>query len=167
MDETGPEFEESVSEAIRQYTQVLDSADPKAIAVYMALWKASQVQFLANSRAIDALNLNVTVSGSRLAVLRVLYFTPGKELPLKDLAKKNGMSVAMISHLVDRLVKQDLLVKTGSATDRRVALARLTPSGEEAFHRVLPVLARRITDACVDFAENEKDDLIRLLQKLY
>jgi DNA-binding MarR family transcriptional regulator len=167
MEHTGPEFSESVSAAVQQYTQVLKSADPRAIAVYMALWKASHVQFLANSRAIDALDLPVTVSGSRLAVLRVLYFSPEKELPLTELAKRNGMSAAMISHLVERLVKENLLLKTGSATDRRVTLARLTPAGEEAFHQVLPVLAQRITDACKDFNDAEKDELIRLLQKLY
>src|SRR5512145_1442038 len=106
MDDASPEYADFISQAVQQYTQVLKSADPKAIAVYMALWKASQVQFLANSRAIDALDLPVTVSGSRLAVLRVLYFSPNKELPLTELAKRNGMSVAMISHLVERLVKE-------------------------------------------------------------
>jgi MarR family 2-MHQ and catechol resistance regulon transcriptional repressor len=167
MEHTDPEFEKSVSEAVQQYTQVLKSADPKALAVYMALWKASQAQFLANSRAIDALDLPVTVSGSRLAVLRVLYFSPGRELPLAELAKKSGMSMALISHLVGRLFKEHLVGKSGSSNDRRVTFASLTPAGEEAFLEVLPVLAQRMTDACKDFTDAEKDDLIELLQKLY
>jgi DNA-binding MarR family transcriptional regulator len=160
------EFADWVSEAIQEYTQILEAADPKAIAVYMGLWKAFQVQLQANTRAIDALNLPVTVSGSRLAVLRVLYFSPGNELPLKELAKHTGQSMAMISHLVERLVKECLLVKTGSTIDRRVTLARLTPAGEEAFLQVLPVLAKRMSDACHDFTEAEKDEMIRLLQRL-
>ena len=156
-----------LSEGVKQYTSLLEQADPKAIALQMALWKASHVQLLANSRAIRALDLPVEVSGSRLAILRVLYFALNKEMSLSELARQNGMSVAMISHLAERLAKAGLLRKVGSSDDRRVSIAQLTPAGEEAFHQILPVLGNRMIEACKVFSDSEKDQLIQLLQRLF
>ncbi|HLF76123.1 MAG TPA: MarR family transcriptional regulator, partial [Dehalococcoidia bacterium] len=125
-----------VLEGARQYTQLLDSADPDSIAIILALWNASHVQMLANSRAIDALNLPVSVSGARLTVLRTLYFAPDKELALNEISKATGMSPAMVTHLVEGLSRGGLIRRVGSPDDRRVKIAQLTPEGEEAFHKV-------------------------------
>ena len=156
-----------VSEGVRHYTDLLDAADPKAIAVYLALWKASHVQVLANTRAIDALNLPVSVSRTRLTVLRTLYFATGKQMALNEIAKTTDMSPAMVTHLIEGLSRGGLVQRLGSPDDRRVKIARLTPEGEAAFHTVLPVISQRMTDACKDFTEAEKDTLIRLLQRLF
>ncbi len=158
---------DAVSQGVLQYTYLLDSADPKAIAVYLALWKASHAQALANARAIDTLNLPVNVSGTRLTVLRTLFFADDKRMPLNEISKATGITPAMVTHLVDGLAKGGLVSRQGSREDRRVRIAQLTPEGEEAFHRVLPVISDRMTDACVGFTEEEKETLITLLQRLY
>jgi DNA-binding MarR family transcriptional regulator len=158
---------DSVSQGVLQYTYLLDSADPKAIAVYLGLWKASHAQALANARAIDALNLPVSVSGTRLTVLRTLYFADEKRMPLNEISKATGITPAMVTHLVDGLAKGGLVARLGSRDDRRVRIAQLTTEGESAFHRVLPVISARMTDACVGFTEDEKDTLLSLLQRLY
>ncbi len=158
---------DAVSQGVLQYTYLLDSADPKAIAVYLALWKASHAQALANARAIDALNLPVSVSGTRLTVLRTLYFAEEKQMPLNEISKATGITPAMVTHLVDGLAKGGLVRRLGSRDDRRVRIAQLTTEGEEAFHHVLPVISARMTNACVDFTEDEKDLLLSLLRRLY
>jgi DNA-binding MarR family transcriptional regulator len=158
--------DDAVTQGVRQYTQLLDSADPKAIAIYLALWNASHKQALANSRVIDSLGLPVSVSGSKLTVLRTLFFAPGKELPLNEISKTTGMSPAMVTHLIEGLSKGGLVRRTGSPTDRRVTIAQITDEGEEAFHAVLPVISRRMTEACAHFSEDEKSELLRLLQTL-
>jgi DNA-binding MarR family transcriptional regulator len=48
-----------------------------------------------------------------------------------------------------------------------VSIAHLTPEGEETFLKVLPVLSQRMTDAFAGFTEDEKDILLRLLQRLF
>jgi DNA-binding MarR family transcriptional regulator len=48
-----------------------------------------------------------------------------------------------------------------------VSIAHLTEQGEATFLRVLPVLSQRMTDACADFTEEEKDTLLRLLERLF
>jgi DNA-binding MarR family transcriptional regulator len=156
----------SIEQGVRQYTQLLESADPKAIAVYLALWKASQFQMLENARAIDALNLPVGVSRSRLTVLRTLYFAEGRCMALNEISKTTGITPAMVTHLIEGLARGGLIRRTGSRDDRRVKIAQLTSEGEEAFHTVLPVISKRMTDACAHLSEAEKDELIRLLQSL-
>src|SRR4051812_25170585 len=98
-----------VSRGVYQYAYLLDSADQKAIGVYMALWKASHSQALANARAIDTLNLPVSVSGTRLTVLRTLYFADEKRMPLNEISKATGITPAMVTHLVDGLAKGGLV----------------------------------------------------------
>jgi DNA-binding MarR family transcriptional regulator len=156
-----------VLEGARQYTQLLESANPESIAIILALWNASHVQMLANSRAIDTLNLPVSVSGARLTVLRTLYFAPDKEMALNEISKATAMSPAMVTHLVEGLSRGGLIRRVGSPDDRRVKIAQLTDDGEEAFHRVLPVISKRMTDACADFTQEEKQTMLRLLQRLF
>jgi DNA-binding MarR family transcriptional regulator len=156
-----------VEEGVRQYTDILDTSDPKAIAVQLALWRANHAQFVANSRAIDALNLPTSVTGSRLAVLRTLYFAPDKHMALSGISRAANISPTMVTNLVDGLARTGYVRRTGSPDDRRVSIAHLTPEGEEAFLRVLPVLSQRMTDACVGFTDEEKDTLLHLLQRLF
>jgi DNA-binding MarR family transcriptional regulator len=156
-----------VMEGVRQYTELLDSADPKAIAVQLALWQANHAQFLANSRAIDALNLGTNVSGSRLAVLRTLYCTPEKSMALSVISKATGISPTMVTNLVDGLERGGLVQRVGSPDDRRVSIARLTEKGEETFNTVLPIMSERMTEACAGFTDEEKDLLLQLLQRLF
>jgi len=163
----GPDSNEWVSEGVRQYIALLESADPLAIAVQMALWQANHAQYLANSRAIEALRLPVSITGTRLAMMRILYCAPNKELPLKDIARGAGISPTMVTNLVDSLARAGLVRRVGSAADRRVSLAKLTKEGEETFRRVLPVISERMTAACAAFTDEEKRQLIGLLQRLF
>lgn len=156
-----------VDEGVRQYTEILETSDPKAIAVLLALWQANHTQFVANSRAIDALNLPTSVTGSRLAVLRTLYFAPGKSMALSAISRAANISPTMVTNLVDGLARAGYVRRAGSPDDRRVSIAHLTPEGEETFLKVLPVLSQRMTDACAGFTDEEKDTLLQLLQRLY
>jgi DNA-binding MarR family transcriptional regulator len=156
-----------VADGVRQYTGLLDSAGPLAIAVQLALWQANHAQFLANSRVIDALGLPVSITGSRLAVMRTLYCAPDKRLALSLISKQAGISPTMVTNLIDGLAKGGLVRRIGSANDRRVSIAILTKEGEETFHRVLPVMSERMTEACAAFTAEEKQQLLSLLQRLF
>jgi DNA-binding MarR family transcriptional regulator len=158
---------EWVADGVRQYTQILTTSDPKAIAVQLALWQANHAQFVANSRAIDALGLPISVTGSRLAVLRTLFFAPDKRMSLSALSKAADVSPTMVTHLIEGLARAGLVRRSGSPDDRRVSIAHLTKEGEDTFLEVLPVLSQRMTDACADFTDDEKDTLLRLLERLF
>ena len=150
----------------RQYSELLESADQKAIEIILRIWEANRVQMAALTRAIDALNLPFSISGARLTVLRTIYCAPEQCLPLHQICKSTGLSAAMVGHLVDGLVKDELLERLPSDQDRRVNLARLTPRGAETFHTVLPVMSERMTEACAQLSEDDKDAILQLLQRL-
>ncbi|HLF77290.1 MAG TPA: MarR family transcriptional regulator, partial [Dehalococcoidia bacterium] len=78
-----------------------------------------------------------------------------------------GMSPAMVTHLVEGLSRGGLIRRVGSPDDRRVKIAQLTPEGEEAFHKVLPVISKRMTEACEGFSQEEKETMLRLLKRLF
>ena len=145
-----------VEEGVRQYTDILDTTDPKAIAIQLALWQANHAQFLPTS-----------VTGSRLAVLRTLYFAPDKCMALSGIARAANISPTMVTNLVDALARAGYVRRAGSPDDRRVSIAHLNTEGEATFLQVLPVLSQRMTEACASFTEEEKDTLLRLLQRLF
>jgi DNA-binding MarR family transcriptional regulator len=88
-------------------------------------------------------------------------------MALSGISRAANISSTMVTSLVEGLAKAGYVRRAGSQEDRRVSIAHLTPEGEETFLRVLPVLSQRMTDACADFTDEEKDTLLRLLQRLY
>src|SRR5581483_4075053 len=112
--------EDSVTLGVRQYMQLFHDGDPKSIAIYLALWKAAHEQMLANSRAIETLDLPTSVTGSRLAVMRTLYLAPNKQMALNEIGKNTDLSPAMVTHLVGGLSRGGLVRQHGSPHDRRV-----------------------------------------------
>jgi DNA-binding MarR family transcriptional regulator len=150
----------------RQYADLLGSADSASIAIILTLWQANRVQMLENHRAFYSLGLPTSLSGSRLTILRTLYFAPDKRMTMGAISKATGISPTMVTNLVEGLARGGLVHRAGSAEDRRVSIAHLTEAGEEAFHRILPVMSARMTEACKDFTDEEKHQLLALLQKL-
>jgi DNA-binding MarR family transcriptional regulator len=71
-------------------------------------------------------------------ILAHLADVPGEHLRMSDLARRTGVSVSRLSHLVQRLEDRGWAVRHGSATDGRVHLARVTPEGRTALERAAP-----------------------------
>jgi MarR family 2-MHQ and catechol resistance regulon transcriptional repressor len=157
---------DAILEGVKQYAAMLESADSQSIAIILTLWQANHVQMLANHRAFDSLGLPVSLTGTRLTILRTLYFAPERTMSLSAIAKATGTNLTVVSNLIDALKKGGLVHRTGSKLDRRVSIAQLTPEGEEAFHRILPVMSSRMADACNQFSEDEKAQFLSFLQRL-
>lgn len=157
---------DAVLAGARQYAELLDSADSTSIAIMLTLWQAQHVQTVANLRAFEALKLPTTLNGSRLTVLRTLYFSDEKCMSMGAISKATGVSATMVTNLVDGLARGGLVKRAGSSEDRRVSLIHITELGEDAFRRILPVMSARMQDACKKFTPEEKAQLLALLQKL-
>jgi DNA-binding MarR family transcriptional regulator len=157
---------DSVLEGVNQYVTLLDPANSLSIAIILTLWEANHVQMLANHRAFDKIGLPVSVTGTRLTILRTLYFAPGKKMALSAISKATNTNLTIVSNLVEALQKGGLVRRVGSPQDRRVSLAELTPEGEEAFAEILPVMSARMADACSGFTEEEKVQFLGYLQRL-
>src|SRR3712207_5967144 len=55
---------------------------------------------------------------------------PAEPLPIHAIAEALGLSVAAAGRNVDQLLRLDMVERRESATDRRVKLVSLTPTGE-------------------------------------
>jgi DNA-binding MarR family transcriptional regulator len=165
-DQVGTLDADAVLEGAKQYSTLLESADSLAIAIVLTLWEANHVQMLANHRAFDSIGLPVSLSGTRLTILRTLYFAPEKRMALSAISKATNTNLTIVSNLVSALQRGGLVRRTGSPHDRRVSLAELTPEGEKAFRRILPVMSERMTEACAGFTEEEKVQFLAYLQRL-
>lgn len=83
-------------------------------------------------------------------------------MPMKELAKKVGVTTGTLTVLVDNLTKADLVERVPHVTDRRSILVKLTAQGVKLFqeHDALHLqLTKQLT---ADFNEAE----VQLLNKL-
>jgi MarR family 2-MHQ and catechol resistance regulon transcriptional repressor len=157
---------DAIIEGVEQYTTLLDSADSLSIAIILTLWEANHVQMMANHRAIDTLGLPVGLGGTRLTILRTLYFAPAKRMALSAISRKTNTNLTIVSNLVGALQKGGLVRRVGNPHDRRVSIAELTPEGEKAFRSILPVMSARMSEACSAFSDEEKAQFLAFLQRL-
>ena len=77
-------------------------------------------------------------------ILVELVEAPERRLRMSDLANRVVLSRSTLTHLVDRLESERLIVRERSGTDRRGAYAVLTEQGRAALRKAWPVYARGI-----------------------
>lgn len=89
-------------------------------------------------RAIGALApsvwMELDLSMAQLKTLMTLY--TGGPAPIGQIAEYLGIGQPTASHLVDRLVQTQLVVRAEDPLDRRRTLAQLSPGGEELAERI-------------------------------
>jgi len=90
-------------------------------------------------------------------------FTP---LSVKDLAFRANLDKGQASRAAQSLVDQGLVRKAASATDGRGVVLTLTPEGEAAWQRLMPVIARRNDEIVACLSASERAQLDRLLDRL-
>src|SRR4051812_9567629 len=90
------------------------------------------------SRAIGAsapsVWMELDLSMAQLKTLMTLY--NGGAAPIGQIAECLGIGQPTASHLVDRLVQTQLVVRAEDPLDRRRTLAQLSPGGEELAERI-------------------------------
>jgi len=78
--------------------------------------------------------MELDLSMAQLKTLMTLY--TGGAAPIGQIAECLGIGQPTASHLVDRLVQTQLVLRTEDPHDRRRTLAQLSPGGEELAERI-------------------------------
>ncbi|MGC5328026.1 MarR family winged helix-turn-helix transcriptional regulator [Brevibacillus sp. SYSU BS000544] len=100
-------------------------------------------------------------------VLIALYEAPGKRLRINEIGKSVVLSRSGLTRLVDRLERENLIIRERSETDRRGAFAVLTRDGQRELLKAWPVYAKGIQEHFVSKVSNEELELLRtILQKM-
>jgi DNA-binding MarR family transcriptional regulator len=87
-------------------------------------------------------------------------------LNISQLAEKTGVSCASMTGLVERMKKSDLVTREENASDRRVMVVQITPSGKTLLEQVLPNHYRRVSELMSGLSDRERDTLQRLLEQI-
>jgi DNA-binding MarR family transcriptional regulator len=109
----------------------MEEADDQLVNTVLEMYVALMRELL-RSVAPQWLQLDVT-----MAQMRVLFVLVHKgPSSIGTLAEALRIGLPTASHLVERLVRAGLVVRTEDARDRRYTLARLTSWGEELMERL-------------------------------
>lgn len=87
-------------------------------------------------------------------------------LTLGELSRKQLVSGGNITCVIDHLEKDGLVERAPGKEDRRVIVARLTPTGKKLFEEIFSRHARFVTDIAAVLTEEEQKALAGLLKKL-
>lgn len=107
--------------------------------------------------ALDAqLQRDAELTHFEFALLSILRFAPESTLRMKQLAQATHATPPRLSHVVSRLEKRGLVIRTPGGSDRRATNASLTDDGRRALIRATPAhleTVRRLVLAPLDRAQ--------------
>lgn len=104
------------------------------------------------------------MTATQLEVLLLLRSEPSG-LPLSEIGRRLVVSKANITGLIDRL-ETKRFVERADTSDRRVTLARLTPSGTQLIDSVLPHHNQSVQTMTSILSDTEKRTVIELLYRM-
>ena len=88
------------------------------------------------------------------------------EMKLTDLSRKINLSNSTISGIIDRLEKQQLVVRTRSEEDRRIIYVKATPKFEELHNEILNKAEKSFESLLGAGSPEEIDKIIEGLKTL-
>ena len=104
----------------------------------------------------EAFGRALGLTPSQFIVLIGTAYQQGSEgVSIRALADHTQLAATHVTTEVGRLIAKGLLTKQASTLDRRSVLVRLSPKGEDAIHKVNPLL-RRVNDLL--FADVSRED---------
>ena len=121
---------------------------------------------LASRTVRDASSGNGPLSLFKREVILCFLLFKDKGAKQKEIADEMGVSPSTFSETISRLVKDGYVERIDDAGDRRAKFLRLTSSGREKAEDLLAKLISFLGDAFRNLEDEEKRELIRILDKL-
>lgn len=106
------------------------------------------------------------LSKAKFNALIQLFMIGGEGMTQTELGKKLLVSRANITRLIDRLEKEELVVRKPNPTDKRVFQLFLTDRASRLMNAFIPIHNQYIHKLMSPLDTNEKELLISLLNKL-
>jgi len=106
----------------------------------------------------------VGLTGPQLTVIKLLE-TFG-DLSLSSLSERIRAQNSTVTGIIDRMEREELVVRERSTSDRRVVLIKLTPKGKELARSVDVQPMEIFRGALASLTKDEVTQLVRILGKL-
>ena len=97
-----------------------------------------------------------SLSAAEAEALLRLSRSPGRRLPMAELAGQVAFSPGGFTKVADRLVRRDLVQRTPCVEDRRVVFLELTAEGDATAGRLRGRVAEMVQDTFVDVLGTER-----------
>jgi DNA-binding MarR family transcriptional regulator len=156
--ENGMMVERSIHELAEWYSQFPDGGNP--------LNYEAHVMLMRTYTSLIALSSGSGMPRARYNVLRILYQQPDRRMQMTDISIGLNISATNITKLVHGLEADGLVRRVPDDDDKRRTWSELTPAGEAAFLRALPVVFKHTDGIWDDFSDPEKEIFVHVLAKL-
>lgn len=131
------------------------------------LWRRFITTHTAIVRRLESeLHAQTGLTLSTFEALHELARAPDNELRMAELAEHLSLTRSGVTRLVDRLERQDYVVRRECADDGRGTYARLTANGFEAFLAAADMHLQDVQKLFFDRLDGVEDLLWRLLRQL-
>jgi DNA-binding MarR family transcriptional regulator len=150
----------------RRYEHELPGTDGDAIEVLLAMLRSIRVHRTAVQRQLEAMGLDVAMTGARYTLLMTLYFSRESLLAQNEISKELNVSRTNITNLIDGLERDGLVERIPNPSDRRVSYARLTQAGHDLCVQLMPVMTTLMQSATRDFSKDEKAQFRNFLYRV-
>lgn len=130
--------------------------------VFYSIEKAIKVYRRFASERIRAAEPELTINQALLLNL----LSEDSNIGQHEMAEILFKDVAAITRMVELLVKRGLVTRAPHPSDRRRKRLLLSPKGKAQLQLVIPITSANREQAMVGFSESEKEELMRLLNKL-
>jgi DNA-binding MarR family transcriptional regulator len=114
-------------------------------------------------RDMDAALKVVEITAQQMGI--ILYIGRGEVNTPFELSKLLEIDSGLMTRMLDKLEKADLLVRTRSTDDRRIVNLQLTEKGLQLTKEIPKIAPEVLNDRLKDFTQDEFKELQRLLRK--
>jgi DNA-binding MarR family transcriptional regulator len=104
------------------------------------------------------------LTGPQLTVVKMLEQIG--DLSLSELSERIRAQNSTVTGIIDRMVRENLVVRERSKEDRRVVYIRLTPKGRKLAQEITVEPMEIFRNALEDLSASEVRDLVKILGKV-
>ena len=151
-------------ETAERYAAAFEGVDALAVELNLAIVRASNMFSKAMRRRLEPLGYGL--NAPRYLVLRTLYLSEDKRLPLSEIARRLGVSSTNLTTLIDVLERDGWVTRVMNEQDRRVTYAQLTVEGRDRCEVMLPRMLQLMDELVRDLSRDDQVKLVEILTKL-
>ncbi len=96
----------------------------------------------------------------------ILLLMQRKPITMTELCEASGIPPSTATRILDWLVENGHAERLSDPDDRRIVRVQLTKAGQELYQAIDTFISQRIELVLDEFSEQEREELIRMLQKL-
>lgn len=147
-----------VSKALEHIKQVKGFEDDRQ-ELFLLLLKVVENLTYKLERLLESQGVTMT----QYNALRILRGAGEQGLPCREVGNRMVKRVPDVTRLLDRLEKQELIVRNRVETNRRVVMSKITPKGVELVERLTPLIEAFNKESFNSFSTKDIPELLRLL----